>query len=181
MRRKIKDVCSVFCLLIIVGTYSGFYINPQFIIGNFSLLGDKIALINSLLSPRTSGMKIEALKEFTSVEEIIIFLKEDNTNEFIWSQDFTCAQFSEMLIRRAKEKGYYLRYLGLYGIDLKHYQDDYVLYMESLGYISWWGPGEGHAICVTFLEGRKIVIEPQTDVILEEVNGRYVGLYRGEN
>ena len=123
--------------------------------------------------------EISKLSSFQTVDELVGFLKRDNTDSFVWSSKFTCKDFSDNLIQRAKDKGYYLQYLALSGKSLEKYQDDYGSYMGSLGYIISWGGGEGHAVCYLNIGGRKIVVEPQTDVVFEEINGRYVGLYGG--
>lgn len=83
-------------------------------------------------------------------------------------------------VQNAHEKGYRLEYLGLYGRELTTYQSDYVSYTRSLGLISYWGEGDGHAVCLAYIGDRRIVIEPQTDVVFEKLNGRYIGLYSGE-
>ena len=57
----------------------------------------------------------------------------------------------------------------------------YVSFLSSSGgIIGTWGDGEGHAICIAHIEGEVFIIEPQSDVVLKLVNGKYVGVYLGE-
>lgn len=195
MKIRIRSVCSIFCLLVVTGVYLMSYMYPHEVNEEVSLFIGKIGLLEELLKSRekveslkdllrprvTGGTEVgDVYKEFTSLDELIIFLSSDGTNELVYSSNFVCHHFSETLIRNAREEKYRLEYLGLYGKDLKAYCDDYVLYMEKLGYVSWWGTGEGHAVCTVSIVDRVFVIESQTDVILERVDGRYVGVYRGE-
>ena len=120
--------------------------------------------------------------EQSEISKFVGFLREDNTNSLVWSSTFTCKDFSNTLIQRAKEKGYDLQYLALSGESLKNYFYDYDSYMGSLGYIVPRGASEshaGHAVCSFDAWNKKLVVEPQSDVVLEEIGGRYIGLYGG--
>jgi len=181
MRNTLRNFFSIFCLILVFGSYYGYYVNSQFTNENIYLssLIEKLNVLNSLLSPKITG--VETLKDFSSIKELVDFLMVDRSNELVYSSpNFVCYHFTETLIRNARAKGYRLEYLGLYGRELSTYQADYLSYERSLGLIGYWGEGDGHAVCVAFIGGRKIVIEPQTDVVFEELNGRFVGLYRGE-
>lgn len=177
--RKFKDVVSVVFLFIIIGTYSGYYFNAPFMHENVSLITDKIRQLNELLSPRVEGRSI--LKDFSTIEELVNFLQNDDTNEIVYSPNFVCHHFTETLIRNARDEGYRLEYLGLYGDSLQNYENDYVSYLASFGIIGVWGEGEGHAVCMAYLGDKIIIIEPQSDVILYKEDGRYYGISKGES
>jgi len=172
-------VSSVFCLLLVVGSYLGYYADSALFTETLSTVYEKFELLNSLLSPRVEGQEI--MRDFSSVNELIAFLRSDKTNEIVYSSpDFVCHHFTETLIRNAKVNGHRLEYLGLYGTSLQNYQDDYVSYLASSGIIGTWGEGEGHAVCVTYIGGQTIIIEPQSDVVFRLENNRFHGIYMGE-
>lgn len=179
MNLKFKDVSSVFCLLLVVGSYLGYYTDSTLLRETFFEVFEKFELLNSLLSPPVAGRAI--LKDFSSITELIAFLKSDNTNEIVYSSpDFVCHHFAETLIRQAKAEGYRVEYLGIYGKSLQNYQDDYVSYLSKSGIIGTWGDGEGHAVCVAYITDQTVVIEPQSDVVFILENGRYRGIFMGE-
>jgi len=179
LNRKLKDVSSVLCLLIVVSSYVVYYVDSTYFLETFSEANEKFELLNSLLSPSVEGRAI--LKDFSSTNELVAFLKTDKTNEIVYSSpDFVCHHFSETLIRNARAEGYRLEYLGIYGKSLTNYQEDYVSYLSSSGIVGTWGDGEGHAVCVAYIGSQTIVIEPQSDVIFSLENGRYQGIYMGE-
>lgn len=180
MSQKIKNIGSIFCLLLIVGLYFGYYIDSNSFAETFHEAAIKFEMLNSLLSSNVQGKEI--LRDFSSTNELIQYLQSDDTNEIVYSSpDFVCHHFTENLIRNARAGGYRLEYLGIYGQSLKQYQDDYVSFLSSSGgIIATWGDGEGHAICIAHIEGEVFIIEPQSDVVLKLVNGKYVGVYIGE-
>jgi len=179
LNRKYKDMISVFCLVLIVGFYLGYYTDSTRFKETFSTVYEKFDLLNSLLSPQVEGQAV--MKDFSSVNELVSFLKSDKTNEIVYSSpDFVCHHFTETLIRNARVKGYRLEYLGLYGKSLQNYKDDYVSYLALYNIIGTWGDGEGHAVCVAYIRDQTIIIEPQSDVVFILENGRYRGTYMGE-
>ena len=180
MSRRFKNISLVVCLLLVVGLYFGYYVDSDYFADTFHEATIKFELLNSLLSPIVEGKEI--LQDFSSTKELIQFLQSDDTNNMVYSSpDFVCHHFSETLIRHARAEGYRLEYLGIYGQSLKQYQDDYVSFLSSSGgIIGTWGDGEGHAVCIAYIEGETFIIEPQSDVILKLVNGNYVGAYLGD-
>jgi len=176
---KLKRSISTLFLILVISSYCGYYFETALVIDTFSEAKQKIDTINNLLSPSIQGQEI--LKDFGSVQELKQFLISDDTNEIVYSSpDFVCHHFSERLIRNAREEGYRLEYLGIYGDNLIQYQNDYVSYLSSYGVIGTWGEGEGHAVCVSYINGDTIVIEPQTDTIFRYENNKYYGVYIGE-
>lgn len=176
--RSKKIVYKLF-LIFIIGLYFSYYVDPDSFTNRFSILVEKVEIINSQLSPKIEGQVI--LQDFSSKEELVFFLRLDKTNENIYSYpNYVCHHFTETLIRNAHEEGYRIEYLGIYGNDLKDYENAYISFLSQKGIISTWGEGEGHAICVAYIGDKKILIEPQTDVFFEVKNGRYIGLYMGE-
>ena len=167
-------------MLLVVGLYFGYYVDSNYFAETFHEATTKFELLNSLLSPIVQGKEI--LRDFSSTTELIQYLQSDDTNEIVYSSpDFVCHHFSETLIRHARAEGYRLEYLGIYGQSLKQYQDDYVFFLSTLGGIlGTWGDGEGHAVCIAYIEGEAFTIEPQSDVVLKMVNGKYIGVYLGE-
>ena len=115
------------------------------------------------------------LNKFQTITECATFLIKDKTNAYRWTESFTCEQFTETLIKNAKDSGYLLRTYTLTGNELTIYKSDSASYIGGS-----WGEGTGHAVCSFDIGEKKYVIEPQTDSIFEIVNGRFVGLYRGE-
>jgi len=124
---------------------------------------------------------------FESVEELISFLDEDNVSDIEWTEDFVCADFTDLLIERAEASGYNtLLYRGMEGVELNNYSE----VMATISYTSPYGrtwqslglrlSGAGHAICETKIGSRTILIEPQSDMLFELVNEVYTVLYKGE-
>jgi hypothetical protein len=179
MNTKQKNILSSLCLVIVVSSYCGYYFDSILFIETFSEAKEKIDLVNSLLSPPVQGKAV--LQDFSSIKELISFLKADKTNEIVYSSpDFVCHHFTEELIRNARADGFRLEYFGIYGKVLKNYQNDYSSYLSASGFIGTWGDGEGHAVCIAHIENQSIIIEPQTDVIFRYEDGIFLGVFIGE-
>jgi len=128
---------------------------------------------------------------FESVDALVSFLDADNVSDIEWTEDFVCADFTDLLIKRAEAAGYNtILYRGMYGIDLYSFSEvmDNVSYTNPYGRtwgsggldLSYLGPGGGHAVCETTIGNKTILIEPQNDMIFELANGVYTVLYKGE-
>jgi len=128
---------------------------------------------------------------FESVEELQSFLDADNVSGIEWTEDFVCADFTDLLIERVEDTGYNtLLYRGIYGVDLYTFSE----VMDTVSYTSPYGrtwesggldlsdldPGGGHAVCETTIGNKTIIIEPQNDMIFELSEGVYTVLYKGE-
>jgi len=126
--------------------------------------------------------KPSLLNNFESLNELGYFLMNDNTNGLVWSESFTCMDFSVTLVLNAEELGYPVSVYTLEGEELEIYQRCFDNYAMSKGYISWWGKGDSHAICKTFVKEMDcfVYIEPQTDTILTKTNGGFRIIYGGE-
>ncbi len=97
------------------------------------------------------------LKNFENMNELKTFLKNDNTDQFTWTEEFTCDDFTRALIENAKNKGYRLKYESV--------EDPNSFWPSNDFY--WDGDGL-HAVCIAYLEstGKWYYIEPQQDFIL---------------
>lgn len=124
---------------------------------------------------------------FESVDELQIFLDADNVSDIEWTEDFVCADFTDLLIERAEAEGYntFLS-RGMEGVELNSFSE----VMDTVSYTSPYGrtwksgglrlSGAGHAVCETTIGNKTIVIEPQNDMIFELSNSLYTVLYKGE-
>jgi len=113
------------------------------------------------------------------MKEIITFLNNDDTDTLNWSESFTCEDFTETLIEKGKEKGYRMSKYSLEGSELSKYEESWISYAESRGYVVWWGEGDSHAVCKAYITelNKHVLIEPQSDAIftIEEYKVLYGG------
>jgi len=127
---------------------------------------------------------------FESIDDLIHFLDTDNVSDIEWTEAFVCADFTDALIERAKDAGYNtLRYRGMSGDELKKYSDAIATISHTIetprGSRTWYYTGlalsgNGHAVCETTIENMTIIIEPQTDMIFELKDEKFIVLYKGE-
>lgn len=97
------------------------------------------------------------LSNFKNMYDLKSFLASDKTDKLIWTEDFTCEDFTNTLIENAKIKGYRLKPVSV--------NDPNALWPNEKFY--WVGDG-GHALCIAYVEseGKWYYIEPQNDAIL---------------
>ena len=97
------------------------------------------------------------LRNFQTRQELISFLSSDGTDRLTWAEDFTCDDFTRVLILHAKEKGYRL--------NRHEVTNPNILWPNEEFY--WEGDG-GHALCKAYIENEDlwVVIEPQNDSLL---------------
>lgn len=79
------------------------------------------------------------LRDFSSIEELEAFLASDDTDKLCYEEDFTCVQFAKTLTRNAMEQGYWMEVV--FDIVAKH------------------------RYCQAYVDGKEILIEPQTDEV----------------
>ena len=144
-------------------------------------------------------VKFTVSKVFHSLSELILFLKRDDLNYREWTPDYTCHNFAEDFIKRARRKGYYcFVYLALYDEELA----SFVKAIESIEVNGWYydtsafyttivrdpftgriidgiiDASTGHAVVKTTVNGVDVIIDPQTDIILSYPD--FTVLYEGE-
>jgi len=144
-------------------------------------------------------VKFTISKVFNSLNELISFLKKDDLNYKEWTPNYTCAEFAEDFIKRAKRKGYYcFTEYGLWNEELI----SFVKAIESIEVNGWYydtsafytavvrdpftgkivngtiDPFTGHAVVKTTVNGMDVIIDPQTDIILSYPD--FTVLYEGE-
>lgn len=139
---------------------------------------------------KTTQDVTEPQKYFESLDELIMFLDNDNVSDIPWTEDFVCADFAETLIKRARKQGYNtLSTKSMDGDELQRYSDVIVTISHSVetpeGTTTWYYTGlelsgAGHAVCETTIGNATIVIEPQTDMIFELKDADFIVLYKGE-
>jgi len=125
---------------------------------------------------------------FKSLNELISFLKKDDLNYKEWTVEYTCEDFANEFIRRARTKWYYcFVHLGLYDDELKKYIDTVESIRTTKRYpwgteIRWYEipyiEGIGHAVVRTTINGMNVIVDPQTDIILSYPDFKV--LYEGE-
>lgn len=71
-----------------------------------------------LLAKRTEGK----IRYEISFDELVRFLHRDNTEQYVYDSNFTCAHFTDMLIKRAAEQGIFAcrLYIEFENIDIAH-------------------------------------------------------------
>jgi len=180
---------------VVLGVF--YFYNPSFktttddIIGVFIIQIDNIvSFFNRSINQVQDDVKPEIKIYFKSLDELIIFLDNDNVSDIPWTEDFVCADFTETLIKRARKQGYNtLSIKTMIGDELKRYSDVIATISHSVntprGTTTWYYTdldlsGAGHAICETNIGNIKIVIEPQTDMIFKLDKGEFIVLYKGE-
>ncbi len=128
-------------------------------------------------------------KRFSSLEELIDFLKGDDLNEREPSAGYTCVEFVKDFINRAQAKGYCdVFFYSLSGENMKRFKEalssikiekkregrveirDYSNFITS--------ENVGHAVVKTTVGEIEVIIDPQIDVVLA-LEGFSV-LYEGE-
>jgi len=108
------------------------------------------------------------LRNFNNTNELRAFLTQDDTDQYRWSEDFTCEDFTNMLIENAKTDGYRLNYVSV--------DDPNSLWPNEDFY--WVGEG-GHALCLAYIENSEtwVCVEPQNDHILPNNTGQEPSLF----
>ena len=125
-------------------------------------------------------------KTFTSLQELIDYLIVDDLSDKEWTSTYTCDNFAKDFIHLAETKYCYsFNYLALWLDEL----DKYIESVESISVIEklpygtetrWYqmGFGAGHAVIKTTINGTELIIDPQTDIVMNAKN--YTVLYEGE-
>lgn len=124
----------------------------------------------------------EPLKPFTSVDDLIRFLDDDNVSDVVYASDFVCGDFARALENRAHDAGYDLEYHSMFGWEL----DSFKIYVKTLRYVrvvdgvetittfsygtSVIDPGYGHAVCKTEIGPESYLVEPQSDQVYRIVD-----------
>jgi len=111
---------------------------------------------------------------FESVPELIVYLKSNNISNREYTSDYTCKDFAKDFIQQAKNNGYQCFTLyALYGNELDNFNsalsDNYLVFVI---------PGAGHAVVKTTINGTELIIDSQTDIVMNAKN--FTVLYEGE-
>lgn len=127
------------------------------------------------------------LESFSSIDELIIFLNNDNISDKIYNSNFKCGDFADALVTRAHDLGYDMKVYSMFNSEL----DVFTKYVESLRYVKAdsgvtitttfnYGLGVGHAICKTKINSETYLIEPQNDMVFKVRDFGYDLIYFGE-
>ena len=85
--------------------------------------------------------------------EMISFLNQDNTNNLVYSDDFTCENFSITMINNARNKGIIAEYVEIYQTEQEYYTLD-----------EWENATASHVIvCFNTSDKGLYFVEPQSD------------------
>lgn len=126
---------------------------------------------------------------FASTQELIEYLRADDLSDREWTESYTCDNFTKDFIKRAEEKNYYcFSYYGLWNDYLDRYNEavgSIVVVKEvSFGTETRFyqvenngGDGVGHAVVQVLVEGKMLLVDPQTDVVLDS---NFSVIYEGE-
>ncbi|MEM3647828.1 MAG: hypothetical protein QW506_01525 [Thermoproteota archaeon] len=130
---------------------------------------------------------------FSSIDDLVRYLKSDDLNDYVWKPGFTCQNFTVEFISRAESQGYYIfEYCFLYGENPTAYVDALTsirVTKERGNVIMTWqyemkiNEDVGHAVVKLVLDNSTLIIEPQTDAVfrMEKENGKtvFTVLYAG--
>ena len=137
----------------------------------------------------SSNVSFTISRTFTSVSELINYLRDDDLSDAVWTPNYTCDAFAKDFIQRAEVKGYYcFTYYALWG-----WEDELGKYIDAVESIKvvkvlpygtetrWYSIldiGLGHAVVKTTINSTELIIDPQTDVVLNAKD--FTVLYEGE-
>ena len=135
-----------------------------------------------------SKISFTVTKVFSSIEELISYLRIDNLSDIEWTANYTCVEFAEDFIKRAEAKGYYcFTQYDLFDDELIEFNKaiesievtkTYSWGTETRWYDAFYISGVGHAVVRTTINGMDFIVDPQTDVILSYPD--FTVLYEGE-
>ena len=108
--------------------------------------------------------------ENPTYSEMISFLNRDNTNNLVYSNDFTCVNFSYSMINNARNKGLICEFVTIYQTEKEFY------YLDELENAT-----DSHAIvCFNTSDKGIYFVEPQSDEVISKErfekmksNGKY--------
>jgi len=131
--------------------------------------------------------KPDPLNPYESVDDLIMFLDNDNVSDVVYASDFKCGDFAEALVNRAHDAGYDLKVYSMFDSEL----ENFIRYVETLEYVNVadgvttittfsYGLGAGHAVCKTEIGSVTYLIEPQDDMVVEIIEDGYGIVYFGE-
>jgi len=121
---------------------------------------------------------------FSSLNELIIYLREDDLSDVEWTVNYTCDAFAKDFIRIAESKGYYVfTYYALQGDEMAKFASIEIIIVGWEPWKPYWqsylnDPDAGHVVVRTTINNVDVIVDPQTDIILTHPD--FTVLYEGE-